>query len=108
MNTVSLVGVLASAPKPVSETQTPCVSARLCVEEVGKDGQTYRLWVPVEAWAQAAVTLAPLGEGTPLAISGKLKWKSWTKDGQRQGSLVVSCFTVDVLDARQAPVTRQD
>jgi hypothetical protein len=73
MNSVNLVGTLAGEPRPQGDTQTPCCTARLCIEEVGKEGQTYRLYVPVEAWGQAAITIGPLQEGTPMAISGKLK-----------------------------------
>jgi hypothetical protein len=106
MNCVNLVGTLASEPKAVSDTQTPCCTGRVCLEELGKDGQTYRVYVPLEAWGQAALTLGGLPVGTPLAISGKLKWKSWVKDGQKQGTLVVSCFTVEVLHEVPAQAAR--
>jgi hypothetical protein len=39
----------------------------------------------------------PLQEGTPLAVSGKLTWKSWEKAGKKEGSLVVSTLRVEVL-----------
>jgi single-stranded DNA-binding protein len=96
MNCVSLTGVLASDPKPM-DTETPSCHARLCVTELGKDGQTYRVYVPFEAWGAAAITISPLAAGTPIAISGKLKWKSWEKDGRKQGSIVVSTVAVEVL-----------
>jgi hypothetical protein len=106
MNCVSLTGVLAAVPKAVSDTHTPCVSARVCIEELGKDGQTFRVYVPIECWGQAAVTIGPLRAGTPIELIGKLKWKSWHKDGQRQGSLMVS--TVQVTVRSEASATHQE
>jgi single-stranded DNA-binding protein len=104
VNNVSLVGRLAGAPKPQSDTATPCCSARLCVEEMGKDGQTYKLWVPLEAWGAAAVTIGPLQEGATVAASGKLKWRSWTdREGTKQGALVVTCWHVEVLSPCAVP-----
>jgi single-stranded DNA-binding protein len=94
MNSVHLIGTLAGAPKPQGDTPTPCCAARLCVEDAGKDGQVYKLWVPVEAWGQAAITIGPLPEGALLAGTGRLKWKSWLKDGQKHGALVVSTWQV--------------
>jgi single-stranded DNA-binding protein len=106
MNCVSLTGVLAAVPKAVSDTQTPCCTARLCVTEAGKDGQIFKTWIPIECWGQAAISLSPLVEGTRLAVHGKLKWKSWLKDGQKQGSLIVSCFSLEVLS--EASATHQE
>jgi hypothetical protein len=65
MNCVNLVGTLAGEPRPQSDTQTPCCTARFCAEELSKDGQIYRTYIPLEAWGQAAITLGPLQEGTP-------------------------------------------
>jgi hypothetical protein len=51
------------------------------------------------------ITLSPLPKGAPLAVTGKLRWKSWEKDGKKQGNLVVSCFSLEVLgSAHEAPV----
>jgi single-stranded DNA-binding protein len=97
MNSVHLVGTLAGTPRTVGDTATPCCTARLCVEELGKDGQVYKTWMPLECWGQAAITLGLLQEGTPRAISSKLQWKAWEKDGKKQGSLVVSYCTGEVL-----------
>lgn len=108
MNSVHLIGTLAGAPKPQGDTPTPCCAARLCVEEVGKDGQVYKLWVPVEAWGQAAITLGSLPDGTPLALTGKLKWKSWEQAGKKAGMLVVTCWQVEVLSPALAPAGREE
>ena len=107
MNSVCVVGVLAGEPRPQSDTQTPCCTARLCVEEQGKDGQTYKLYVPLEAWGQAAISLGPLPEGTTVALSGKLKWKSWLKNGEKQGSLVVMTSQVEVLSPAPALASKE-
>jgi single-stranded DNA-binding protein len=75
----------------------PHHAARLCVEEIAQDRQTYKTGIPLECWVQAASTLGPLQEGTPLAISGTLQWKAWENAGKKEGSLVVSTLSVEVL-----------
>lgn len=96
LNNIFLAGTLASAPKAQRDTQTPCVTTRLCVTEE-RDGQLYNLYVPLEAWGKAAQSLGELVEGTMVLVKGKLKWKSWEKNGQKQGSLVVRAWQVQAL-----------
>jgi single-stranded DNA-binding protein len=56
--------------------------------------------VPLEAWGAAGKTLATLHEGDAVLVKGKLRWKSWEKNGQRQGTLVVSSWHVQAVQRK--------
>jgi single-strand DNA-binding protein len=96
MNECWLTGVLAQDPETTFTGEgKQCTTARLAVPETNlASGQTFTLWVGLEAWGKAAQTLADLHEGDPVLVRGKLKWKSWLKDGQKQGTLVVAVWQV--------------
>jgi single-stranded DNA-binding protein len=69
---------------------TQHVSFTLRLSEVGPAGQAFRLFVPVEAYSQAAELAGELNAGDAVVIDGKLKWTSYTaKDGAKKTSLAV-------------------
>ena len=81
LNDVFLAGELARDPEvrfAENGTQSATVALKL-IEE--KDGKQFATYVPVECWGKAAEVLAEMQQGDPLFIKGKLRWKSWMKDG---------------------------
>lgn len=53
-------------------------------------GQSFSLFVPIEAYRQAGELAEDLHAGEAVIVAGKLKWSSWTaKDGQKRISLCV-------------------
>ena len=97
MNEVFLAGTLAKDPvTSFREPGSQVTTARLCIPET-RDNQTFRLWVDIEAWGKTAEVLADLQEGAAVVLKGRLKWKSWEKEGKKQGMLIVAAWSVQVL-----------
>jgi single-stranded DNA-binding protein len=104
LNDVFLAGTLAKDPTTsFQDNGTQVTSVRLCVLEES-NGQTSRTWIPVEAWGKSAQILADLSEGDACLIQGKLQWKSWEKDGKKQGMFIVSTWSVQALAVAEAAV----
>ncbi len=99
VNEVFLAGECARDPEPhFSENGTQSTTVALCLREE-RDGKEYKTYVPVECWGKSAEVLAEMQQGDPVFIKGKLRWKSWTKDGEKQGRLEVSSWSVQPVAA---------
>ncbi len=58
--------------------------------EAGPAGQAFTLFVPCEAYSQAAELAGELSAGDAVLVAGKLKWTSYTaKDGTKKSILAV-------------------
>jgi single-stranded DNA-binding protein len=68
---------------------TPQCTITLLVEEPGRDGTPFELFVPIEVCGKQAEPVAEqINTGDVLLVDGKLKWKSWVdKKGEKQGRL---------------------
>jgi single-stranded DNA-binding protein len=92
VNVVVLTGFLERSPV-VTET---AVRFTIRVDETGKDGTTFKVFVPCEAYGRAESWEA----GAFLAVEGRLKWRSYTdRDGEKKSGLCVFAREVRVLDA---------
>jgi single-stranded DNA-binding protein len=81
LNETFLYGTIAKDPPTTfQDNGTQVTSVRLCVAEEN-GGQTYRTYIPVEAWGKVVQVLADLTKGEPCLVKGKLRWKSWEKEG---------------------------
>ncbi len=99
VNEVFLAGECARNPKTKfadNGTQSTSVPLELTEE---KDGKQFTTYVPLEAWGKAAEALAKLQQGDPLFVRGKLRWKSWMKDGKKEGRLEVMSWNVQPVEA---------
>jgi single-strand DNA-binding protein len=78
---------------------TPQCAFTLMVEEPGRDGAPFKLFVPVEVFGkQAEAVTEQIDAGDVVLVDGKLKWKSWLdKQGQKQGRLGVMAWGVTVV-----------
>jgi single-stranded DNA-binding protein len=98
LNRAILSGTVSQYGVKISWTESgkPQTSFALAASEPGKDGTSYRTFIPVLiVGAQAEDLAATLEPGDPVLLEGKLTYQSGkTKDA---GRLVVSCFTVEVL-----------
>jgi len=99
LNHVTLTGILERDPVTrFADHGTMLVSFTLRVTEPGPAGQAFRLYVPAECYKDAAALAGDLSAGTPVLVSGKLKWTSYTaKDGAKKTSLAVLGRLVKVL-----------
>lgn len=104
LNQCTIIGQLADDPETRfldSGHQLTTVSLR--IEEEGRDGKTYKTFIPVEAYGRAGEALAECSKGDTTVITGKLAYRSWTdKEGTKRGTIKVSAWQVKPL---HAPVT---
>jgi single-stranded DNA-binding protein len=101
INKVILAGQVADAGLKLSYSSegTPQYHFTLLLEEAGKDGQVYRLFLPVEVFSTHGQWAAEhLNASDRILVDGKLKWKSWVdKKGEKQGKLMVMAWQVSLL-----------
>jgi single-strand DNA-binding protein len=104
INTLTLTGALTRDPQTrFSDHGTQMASFTICVLEAGPAGQEFKLYVPIEAYGQAAAVAGDLRSGAAVLVVGKLKWPSATaKDGTKKSTLAVLARQVRQLPA--APV----
>jgi single-stranded DNA-binding protein len=96
INVVVLTGFLERHPV-VTET---AVRFTIRVDEIGKDGTTFKVFVPCEAYGRLAERAESWEVGAFLAVEGRLKWRSYTdRDGEKKAGLCVFAKEVRVLDA---------
>jgi single-stranded DNA-binding protein len=104
MNAVHVIGVISEYGPRLTYTPEgkPQATLTVVVEEPGKDGATYKTFVPILiVGAQAEEWAATLEAGERIALSGKLAYRAGkTKDA---GRLVVACYGVERLTATPAP-----
>jgi single stranded DNA-binding protein len=101
VNKVIVAGQVTEAgPKlTYSSEGTPQCRLTLVVEEAGKDGHVYKLFLPVEVFSAHGEWAAQhVNAGDTILVDGKLKWKSWMdKKGEKQGRLAVMAWQVSLL-----------
>lgn len=85
VNHVTLTGILERDPiTRFADHGTQQVSFTLKLTEAGAAGQEFKLYVPCEAYSQAAEQAEALHAGDSVLVSGKLKWTAYTdKTGQK-------------------------
>jgi single-stranded DNA-binding protein len=105
LNRVIVLGTVGEhGPKLMySDRGRPACRLTLLVDETGKDGQTFTLYLPTFVYGDAAERCAEsLDAGDVVAIDGRLSWKSeLKKDGTKLG-LVVTCFGVELVQKVEA------
>ena len=91
LNHVTLTGVIERDPiTRFADHGTQQVSFTLRLTEAGPAGQAFTLFVPCEAYSQAAELAGDLSAGDAVLVAGKLKWTSYTaKDGTKKSTLAV-------------------
>jgi single-stranded DNA-binding protein len=80
-------------------TGRPLCTFTLLLEESGRQGETFQLFVPVEVYGAHAEWIAEhLDRGALILVDGKLKWKSaLDKQGTKQGRLMVLGWQVSLV-----------
>jgi single-stranded DNA-binding protein len=68
------------------------------VVETSAAGASFTVFVPCEAYGDAATLAGTLHAGASVLVAGKLKWTAWTdKQGQKRTSLCVLARMVKQL-----------
>jgi single-stranded DNA-binding protein len=98
MNAVHLSGAIGQYGVKIAYTEQakPQTSFTLIVEEPGREGATFKTFVPICIVGPQAEHYAEILEaGDLVMVSGKLQYKSGrTKES---GKLLVTCFAVERL-----------
>ena len=106
MNSVALSGNIGRDPE-IRSTQsgTSILSFSLAVNERIKKGDEftdYTNWVEIIVFGRRADSLSKiLSKGTKIAVSGKLRYSSWERDGVRRSKLEVIADDVDIMQRRE-------
>ena len=107
MNKVQMTGWLGNK-FPLKETANSCVvNFSIGTRKNYKEGGTWAKGTDYHRcviWGKRAEFVDKLDEGTPLSIDGRLKTRSWEKDGKRSYSTEV---IVDNLETFQLDESQQ-
>jgi|SoiMetStandDraft_2_1073263.scaffolds.fasta_scaffold128623_3 hypothetical protein len=77
----------------------------LKVPQTSPTGQTFKLYVPIEAYGQAAEQARDLSPDDAVLVEGRLTWQSdVTKDGTKKSGLAVLARAVRVMQAAEVSV----
>src|SRR3954452_3851301 len=96
MNTVSLVGNLATEVELKQVGEKKVASFLLAVGRAGRDAGADFVWV--SAWERQGELCAEyLGKGDRIAVEGRLKSRTWEQDGRRRDAVEVVARRIDFL-----------
>jgi single-stranded DNA-binding protein len=104
VNNVCLVGRLTRDPVVRFEADHQTTTFTLLIAESGREGATFKLFVPCVAWGKAAEAAGVLNAEDLIAVVGKLCWrKQLDKHGQEKSSICVNAREVQLLQAAEVP-----
>lgn len=113
MNKCILIGTLG-ADAELRETQNgqPVLTLRLATSETrgsGQDRKELTEWHRCSLWGDRAAKLAPyMVKGERLMVEGKIRTRSWDKDGQKHFSTEIMVDNIEfVAPRRQQQQSRQ-
>src|SRR3954454_17445831 len=96
MNTVSLVGNLATDVELKQVSEKKVASFLLAVDRAARDGGADFVWIT--AWErQAELCAEHLGKGNRVGIEGRRKSRSWEQDGRRRDAIEAVAHRIDFL-----------
>jgi single-strand DNA-binding protein len=98
MNTVSLVGNLATDVELRQVSERKVASFLLAVDRPSRDGAADFVWIT--AWErQAELCTEYLAKGARVGIEGRLKSRTWEVDGRRKDAIEIVARRIDFLDS---------
>ena len=96
MNSVSLVGNLATDVELKDVGEKRVASFLLAVGRGSRDGGADFVWI--SAWdRQAELCSEYLGKGRQVAVEGRLKSRTWEQDGRRRDAIEIVARRIDFL-----------
>ncbi len=100
INKVLLVGKVTDTGAKILWTERGAAqtSFTLQIDEMGRDGKVFKLFVPVVVYNKAEQVAESVNAGDLVAIDGKLGWASRVdkKTGETIGKLTVLAWSVQV------------
>ncbi len=99
MNSVSLIGNLATEVELKQVSERTVASFLLAVDRPARDAGADFVWVT--AWERQAELCAEyLGKGGRVAVEGRLKSRTWEHEGRRRDAIEVVARRIDFLRNR--------
>jgi len=96
MNSVSLVGNLATDVDLKQVNEKTVASFLLAVDRGARDGGADFVWIT--AWdRQAELCNEYLAKGRRVGVEGRLKSRTWEQDGRRRDAIEVVARRIDFL-----------
>ena len=96
MNSVCVVGNLATEVELKQVSEKKVASFLLAVDRAGRDAGADFVWIT--AWERQGELCAEfLGKGNRVGIEGRLKSRSWEQEGRRRDAIEVVARRVDFL-----------
>jgi single-strand DNA-binding protein len=96
MNTVSLVGNLATDVEIKQVSEKKVASFLLAVGRGNRDAGADFVWI--SAWdRQAELCAEYLGKGRQVAVEGRLKSRTWEQEGRRRDAIEIVARRIDFL-----------
>lgn len=96
MNSVSLVGNLATEVELKDIGDKKVASFLLAVDRAARDGGADFVWIT--AWERQGELCAEyLGKGRSVAIEGRLKSRTWEQDGRRRDAIEIVARRIEFL-----------
>lgn len=112
INLVALSGNLTrNAEVRMTAAGTPVTSFGIAVNESVRNSETgewdnYANFVDVVMFGKLGETLSPsLVKGVSVCLSGKLRYSSWERDGQKRSKIEVIADRISLAPRSQAPET---
>jgi hypothetical protein len=103
LNTVNLVGKITDSGVKLYYKERGCECHwTLMLEDVGKGGEVFKLFVPCVNYAKAEELAASLEPGDLVSVQGKLGWarpQPTKKDPEPAGRLTVLAWQVEKIAA---------
>lgn len=98
MNSVSLVGNLATDVELRQVSEKKVASFLLAVDRAGRDAGADFVWIT--AWErQAELCTEFLGKGARIGVEGRLKSRTWEVEGRRRDAIEIVARRIDFLDS---------
>jgi single-strand DNA-binding protein len=98
MNSVSLVGNLATDVEIKQVSEKKVASFLLAVGRAGRDAGADFVWIT--AWErQAELCDEYLDKGHRIAVEGRLKSRTWEQDGRRRDAIEIVARRIDFLSS---------
>jgi single-strand DNA-binding protein len=100
MNTVSLVGNLATDVELKQVSEKKVASFLLAVDRPGRDAGADFVWIT--AWErQAELCSEYLAKGERIGVEGRLKSRTWEHEGRRRDAIEIVARRIDFLGGNQ-------
>lgn len=112
INMVTVSGNLGRDPElRQTVTGTNILTFSLAVNERvkrGEEWEDYTNWFDIVTFGRRAEGLSKvLAKGMKLAVSGKLRYASWEKDGQKRSKVEIIADNVDIMQRKEATQGQQ-